>query len=360
MIDIDISRKLGGFDLSVAFRSEGQVTALFGRSGAGKSSVVKAIAGLVTPERGHIRIGGDTLFDSAKRINVGVERRRAGVVFQDGRLFPHLRVKDNLLYGFQRARGARPIQPDGVIEVLGIGNLLDRYPAKLSGGERQRVALGRALLMQPRILLMDEPLASLDAERKAEVLPYFGMLASRFGIPIVYVTHDADEVFELAHHLVLIRDGAVTASGPLVEITGRLDLPPGAEALGFGAVIEGVVDAHDAARGLTFIATRAGRFAVPRNSQSVGSPATLRVAARDVALATARPEGISIQNIFEVEVDELHRTAASTVRIALRAGEGRLVSEVTEDSVARLQIETGARVFALVKAAALVRTGLAD
>lgn len=359
MIDIDISRKLGDFDLSVAFRSEGQVTALFGRSGAGKSSVVKVIAGLVTPARGHIRIGGDTLFDSAKRINLGVERRRAGVVFQDGRLFPHLRVKENLLYGFQRARGARPIQPDGVIEVLGLGGLLDRYPAKLSGGERQRVALGRALLMQPRILLMDEPLASLDAERKAEVLPYFGMLASKFGIPIVYVTHDADEVFELAHHLVLINDGAVTASSPLDEITSRLDLPAGAETLGFGAVLEGQIEAHDAARGLTFVETRAGRFAVPRNTQAAGSPVTLRVAARDVALATSRPDGISIQNIFEVVVDALHRSSMSTVRIALRSGEGRLVSEITEDSVARLGIAKGARLFALVKAAALVRTGLA-
>lgn len=355
MIDIDISLQQGAFRLDARFSSPQGVTALFGKSGSGKSSIVKAIAGLLLPERGSIIVNGEVLFDSQRRVNVPAVRRRAGIVFQDGRLFPHLTVQDNLLYGFKRARGTREIEPDRVIDVLGIRPLLSRRPMHLSGGERQRVAVGRALLMQPRVLLMDEPLASLDNERKQELVPFFGMLNDRFGIPILHVTHDPSEVFELAQHVVLLANGRVSASGSLEEITAQLRLPPGAEPLGFGAVLAGHVSSHEPDRGLTVISTGAGAFHVPLIDRPAGARVTLRIHARDVAIAITRPENISIQNIFGAVIDEMEATDRQTVRIALRSGDCRLLSEVTQDSVARLGLKVGDTAFALVKAAAIVR-----
>jgi len=355
MIEIDIAKRLGQFALDVSFSAGGGVTALFGRSGAGKSTIVKAIAGLVRPERGRVRIGDEVLFDAARRVDVPAEKRRAGVVFQDGRLFPHLSVKQNLLYGFARAVGAKAIDVESVIGVLGIENLLDRRPANLSGGERQRVAVGRALLAQPRVLLMDEPLAALDDARKAEVLPYLEDLNARFGIPIIYVTHDADEVLRLASDVVLLADGKVAASGALGDVTSRLDLPPEAEALGLGAIFEGRIEAHDEARGLSTVATAAGAFKLPLQKRAVGARVAIRVAARDVALALERPTAISVQNMFDAVVDEMRAAAPHVVRLALTAGQGRLVAEVTADAVQRLKLSPGAKVVALVKSVALAR-----
>lgn len=353
MIEVAIEKRLGGFALNAAFQSGGGVTALFGRSGSGKSSIVKAIAGLVTPDRGRIRVGDAVLFDDTT--NVPAERRRAGVVFQDGRLFPHLTVEDNLLYGFRRAVGEKRIALEPVVEVLGIGPLLTRKPATLSGGERQRVAVGRALLAQPQVLLMDEPLASLDETCKREVLPYLSALNARFQIPIVYVTHDADEVLELASDVVLLASGRVVAQGALGEVTSRLDLPPEAETLGLGAILDGKVEAHDAARGLTTIATAGGAFKLPLLTREVGARTAIRIAARDVALALTKPEAISVQNILPVTVAEMRRVTAHAVRLSLRAGDARLLAEITEDARARLSLEPGSNAFALIKSVALAR-----
>lgn len=355
MIEIDIGKRLGTFALDVAFQAGGGVTALFGRSGAGKSTIVKAIAGLTPPDRGRIKVGETVLFDSASRVNVPVERRRAGVVFQDGRLFPHLSVEQNLLYGFARAGSDKRVDAEGVIGVLGIEGLLERRPLTLSGGERQRVAVGRALLAQPRVLLMDEPLASLDAVRKAEVLPYLEALNARFGIPIIYVTHDADEVLRLASDVVLLANGKAVVSGPLGTVTSRLDLPAEAETLGLGAILDGRVESHDAARGLTVVATPAGAFRLPLLQRHAGARVAIRVAARDVSIALARPEAISVQNMFDVVVDEVRAAAPHVARLALRAGEGRLVAEITADAVARLKLTPGAKAVALVKSVALAR-----
>ena len=355
MIEIDIGKRLGTFALDVAFQAGGGVTALFGRSGAGKSTIVKAIAGLTPPDRGRIKVGETVLFDSASRVNVPVERRRAGVVFQDGRLFPHLSVKQNLLYGFARAGSDKRVDAEGVIGVLGIEGLLERRPLTLSGGERQRVAVGRALLAQPRVLLMDEPLASLDAVRKAEVLPYLEALNARFGIPIIYVTHDADEVLRLASDVVLLANGKAVVSGPLGTVTSRLNLPAEAGTLGLGAILGGRVESHDAARGLTVVATPAGAFRLPLLQRDAGARVAIRVAARDVSIALARPEAISVQNMFDVVVDEVRAAAPHVARLALRAGEGRLVAEITADAVARLKLAPGAKAVALVKSVALAR-----
>lgn len=355
MISVDIAKRLDTFALDVAFEAGGGVTALFGRSGAGKSTIVKAIAGLVRPERGRIQVGDVVLFDAARGINVPAQRRRAGVVFQDGRLFPHLNVKENLLYGFARAKGAKAIDAESVIRMLGIEALLERKPLTLSGGERQRVAVGRALLAQPRVLLMDEPLASLDAARKGEVLPYLEELNARFQIPIIYVTHDADEVLRLASDVVLLAGGAVAASGALAAVTSRLDLPREAEALGLGAILDGRVESHDASRGLSVVATPAGQFLLPLLARAVGTRTAIRVAARDVSLALARPDAISVQNMFDAVVEEVRAAAPHVARLALKVGEGQLVAELTADAVARLKLVPGAEVVALVKSVALAR-----
>ena len=212
---VDITRRQGDFSLAVRFATQRRVVALFGPSGAGKSTVVHAVAGLARPDAGTIRVGGTVLFDSAAGIDVPPHRRRVGYVFQDARLFPHLSVRANLFYGYRLTPSAeRTADPDGVIAMLGIGGLLKRRPDTLSGGERQRVAIGRALLASPRVLLMDEPLASLDAARKAEILPWLERLRDSSALPILYVSHSREEVARLCEEVVTMEDGRVTGVGP--------------------------------------------------------------------------------------------------------------------------------------------------
>jgi molybdate transport system ATP-binding protein len=214
MLRVDVSRQLGEFAIDASFTSEGRVTGLFGASGAGKTSLVNMIAGLLRPDRGIITVDGETLDDTAAGSHIPAHRRRIGYVFQDARLFPHLDVRRNLDYGRRMNRLAEDLALwDRVTDLLDIGHLLDRRPGKLSGGERQRVALGRALLSQPRLLLLDEPLGSLDEERKEEILPYLVRLRDEAGIPMVYVSHDASEMRQLASQIVMLQRGRVTAFG---------------------------------------------------------------------------------------------------------------------------------------------------
>jgi molybdate transport system ATP-binding protein len=220
MLRVDVTKQLGEFSLEASFTSEGRVTGLFGASGAGKSSLINMIAGLLKPDRGVISLDGETLDDTAARVHVPPHRRRIGYVFQDARLFPHLDVRQNLDYG-RRMNGLAddPAQRSRVNELLDIGGLMDRRPGKLSGGERQRVALGRALLSKPRLLLLDEPLGSLDEGRKVEILPYLVRLRDEAGIPMVYVSHDAAELRQLATQIVMLRHGRVTALGGVKVLT---------------------------------------------------------------------------------------------------------------------------------------------
>jgi molybdate transport system ATP-binding protein len=221
MLHVDVSKQLGQFLLEASFKSEGRVTGLFGASGAGKTSLINMIAGLVRPDRGTISIDGDTMDDTAAHIHVPAYRRRIGYVFQDARLFPHLSVTDNLNYGRRMNRLADdPPQRKRVVELLDIGHLLTRRPGQLSGGERQRVAFGRALLSKPRLLLLDEPLGALDEGRKLEILPYLVRLRDEGGIPMVYVSHDAAELRQLATQIVMLKSGHITAFGGVRVLTG--------------------------------------------------------------------------------------------------------------------------------------------
>lgn len=219
VLSVNVEKRLGSFSLSMAFDTGGGVTALFGTSGAGKTSLISMIAGLVKPDRGRISLGDAVLFDSDKRINVPAHRRRIGYVFQEGRLFPHMSVAKNLDYG-RRMNGIEfdVAERERVVALLNIGHLLDRRPGRLSGGERQRVAIGRALLTKPRLLLLDEPLASLDRVRKQEILPYLARLRDEAGVPMIYVSHQPDEIRRIASQVVRIEHGRVTGIGGLEQL----------------------------------------------------------------------------------------------------------------------------------------------
>src|ERR1700733_7671149 len=276
MLSVSVTHRLGGFTLDAAFNSEGGLTALFGRSGAGKTSLVNAIAGLYRPDRGRIAVDGEVLTDTASGRFVPAHRRRVGYVFQEGRLFPHLSVRQNLLYGRWFAPKTEKKIPDGgefehVLELLGIDRLLSRRPANLSGGEKQRVAIGRALLARPRILVMDEPLASLDEGRRAEIFPYIERLRDEMQVPIVYVRHSIAEVSRLATTLVVLSEGRVAAIGPTAQIMGRIDLFPLTGRAEAGAILATRVAAHDREFGLTILKVAAGELRVPYLDLPIGA-----------------------------------------------------------------------------------------
>jgi molybdate transport system ATP-binding protein len=325
---------------------------LFGRSGSGKSTVVSVVAGLLRPMEGRVALDDVVLADSAAGLFLPPERRRIGMVFQDARLFPHMSVATNLRYGMRRAsHGA--IRFDDVVDLLAIGGLLNRRPRTLSGGERQRVAIGRALLAQPHLLAMDEPLASLDGQHKAEILPYLARLGPALGLPILYVTHALDEVARLADTLVLIDGGHVQASGPLDAVLTRGDLPL-AERDDAAAVLSARVVAHDPARRLTTLQAAGREFLAPLLSMPEGGAVRLRIPAREVILATARPPATSVHNAVagtvRAVIDDPVRHAA-LVEVSLDGS--ALLARITPDAVEQLSLAPGKPVLALVKSVAL-------
>lgn len=356
MLEINVRKALGIFTVDVAFSSDAAgITALFGRSGSGKTTVINMVAGLIPPDEGYITVKGRTLFDSAQSIDIPPERRRCGYIFQDGRLFPHLTVKANLTYGMNLVpRAGRYVSYDQVVELLGIGHLLARRPARLSGGEKQRVAIGRALLTSPSLLLMDEPLASLDSARKGEVLPFIDRLPRELSIPILYVTHSLDEILNLADMVVLLDSGRVVAEGSVEDVMSRLDLQRYTGTLDAGVVIATVVEQHDHATGLTTLRFTDGVLKIPLFDQPVGDRVRVRIRSRDVAISLSRPDKISVQNIFPAIVEEVVDTADSLVDVRLNIG-CPLLSRITPAAKAALKLNSGDRVFALVKSVAISR-----
>lgn len=356
-IQVDVQLRRGAFALEAAFEAGPGLTALFGRSGSGKTTLIDLIAGLARPDRGRIVADGTVLVDVAARMFLPPHRRRVGVVFQDARLFPHLSVRTNLGYG--RALARRSYDPatfDAVTGMLGIGHLLDRRPAGLSGGERQRVAIGRALLAGPRLLLMDEPLAALDEARKAEILPYIERLRDEAGVPIVYVSHAVAEVARLATTVVVLEAGRVAAAGPAEAILRRADLVPVHEAEA-GALLDMLVEAVDPQTGLTRLTGTAGQLLVPGLSRPPGARLRVRIPARDVLVATEPPRGLSARNILAGRVCAL-TPAASEVAVEIDCNGARIVARLTAAAARELGLEIGRPVFAIVKSAAFDPAGI--
>jgi molybdate transport system ATP-binding protein len=311
------------------------------------------------PDRGRIAINGETVFDSGQGIDVSTPRRRVGYVFQEGRLFPHLSVRQNLSYAGLFSRGMPAFEFDRVAELLGLRDLLDRRPGNLSGGEKQRVAIGRALLSSPHLLLLDEPLASLDAHRKSEVLQYIELIRDEVKVPIVYVSHAVEEVVRIADTVVLMSEGRVLAVGPAEDVMGRPDLKPGEGTFEGGAVIDARVVEQDVEYDLATLSFDGGTLTATNVDALIGEPVRVRIRARDVSIALERPQRISIQNVLEGTVLDVTAGTSGIVDVVIAVGATTLRSRVTRRAVEQLGLKKGQGVYALVKAVSLSRSGVA-
>lgn len=358
MIDVRLKRAYSGFSLDVDLNLPGRgVTALYGHSGSGKTTCLRCIAGLERAEHGFIQINDEVWQDSDNGIFVPPHKRALGYVFQEASLFPHLSVLANLQFGLKRiARSQRRVDMAQATELLGIGHLLERHPQHLSGGERQRVGIARALLTSPKLLLMDEPLAALDSQRKREILPYLQRLHDELEIPLLYVSHAQDEVARLADHLVLLSEGKALASGPIGETLARLDLPM---AMGddAGVIIEGQVSAYDADYQLLSLQLPATEMSirVTHAPMQVGQTLRCKVHARDISLSLENSEFSSILNRLPVTVvSEQSADNAAHVLIRLDAGGTPLVARITRYSRDQLGVHPGQHLWAQIKAVAVL------
>jgi molybdate transport system ATP-binding protein len=353
MLRLSVVKRWKGFKLRVQLDAPTPgVVALFGRSGCGKTTLINIISGLLQPDEGRVELDGIVLTDTHERVRVPVERRRVGYVFQDARLFPHLGVLGNLRYGLRRTQtGSRSIGLDEVLALLGLEPLLERRPYQLSGGERQRVALGRALLSQPRLLLLDEPLSALDAARREEVLPYLETLRDKLSIPMVFVSHQLDEVLRLATHVALMEAGEIVASGSLSDISVRPELRAivGPEAV--GSILDGVVTRIDAAHGMADVQIGRGILHISVPAARVGGRMRIQLLARDIILATEPPRALSVRNALEGVIAELAEDVghARLVKVDIGAG-AAILARVTRHAAEALGLRAGMTVWVLVKA----------
>jgi molybdate transport system ATP-binding protein len=360
-LKVAVEKRLGSFLLDVAFDAPTPgIVALFGPSGCGKSTTINIIAGLLVPDDGEISLGEDVLLDTRRKIAIAAERRGIGYVFQDARLFPHLNVASNLRYAQRRARRAPYVSLERVLAMLDLEPLLSRRVHRLSGGERQRVALGRALLSQPRLLLLDEPLAALDRDRREEVLPYLETLRDQLAIPMIYVSHQFDEVLRLATHIVLMQAGKVAAEGGITQMS----LDPKLRALigpdAVGAVIDGTVLGEDAASGLTRVRVGNGELKIEAARLVAGARMRVQLLARDVIVSTRMPQYLSVRNslpgvVTAIDDDGTGNAAdlgSDLVSIDIGAG-ASILARVTRAATRELELAVGAPVWALVKAVSL-------
>ena len=349
-ISLRVNRPTFTLDVDVDIPAQG-LTAIYGPSGAGKTTLLRAIAGL-EPATGKLTVMGNNWLDDNG--SIAVHQRSAGYVFQEASLFAHLSVMDNLLYGYNRIGAAdRFIHPEQIIELLGLTALLTRRPADLSGGERQRVSLGRALLRSPKLLLMDEPMSSLDVRHQRELFPFLQKLTTEFDLPIIYVSHSPREVARLADHIVLLDNGRVTACGPLNDILTRTDLPVARDPEA-GVTINTTINSYDSEFGLTELGFSGGSLLTPGNVGEAGTQVRVRVMARDISLTLQRQQETSILNILPASVVELADTGEAQILIKLDCGGHPLLAHITKKSAATLQLTTGKLLFAQIKTVALL------
>ncbi|MCP8686951.1 molybdenum ABC transporter ATP-binding protein ModC [Marinobacterium sedimentorum] len=353
MLSVCIDKRQGDLDLQLDIQLPLQgISAIFGRSGAGKTSLINMLSGLVRPDRGRIALGDEVLFDSSRNIHLRPEQRRIGYVFQDARLFPHYSVEGNLRYG---SRKPDPKQFADVIELLGIGPLLQRAPATLSGGERQRVAIGRALLSEPRLLLMDEPLASLDLPRKRELMPYLERLAAEVRLPILYVSHSLDEILRLADHLVLLDRGRAPLQGPLEDLWGSEQMRPWFSVEELSTVLRAQVVGQDLRWQLTHLSLGDGLGLWVRKFEAQnGQGVRLRIRANDISIVRTRPQQSSIRNILPATIEALQPDDdGHLMAVQLRIGTQRLWAHITLWAAAELALKPGDTAFAQIKGISL-------
>jgi molybdate transport system ATP-binding protein len=356
MLKVSVQTRRGSFALDAQFDAPlPGVVALFGRSGSGKSTLINVIAGLLQPAGGSICLNGRVLLDTVQRVQVPAEQRRVGYVFQDARLFPHLSVAANLSYGLRRSRAAPFISLDEVASLLGLEPLMQRRTHRLSGGERQRVAIGRALLSQPQLLLLDEPLASLDASRREEVLPYLESLRDQLSIPMVYVSHNFDEVWRLATQLVLMADGRTLAQGSVADMSLHPELRAIVGADAVGAIVDGVALGLASDSGLMRVQVGRGELKVGGRGDAAGKSLRVQLLARDIIIATEKPEHLSVRNALEGIVSQINSESDGSDMIFIDIGGATIMSRVTRAATRDLKLVPGKAVWALVKSVSLRR-----
>ena len=353
-LSVALSHDFPGFKLDVTFEAPPGLTALFGKSGSGKTSVINAVAGILHPDHGRISADQTLLLDTAKAINLPPHRRRLGYVFQDARLFPHLNVRQNLTYGRWFAPRSQGPHFDDIIDLLGLNALLHRRPETLSGGEKSRTAIGRALLSNPALFLMDEPFAALDEPRKAELLPYIEALRDHTKIPILYVSHALAEVARLATTIVVLDHGKTLRAGPAADLLADPDLAPALGIRDAGAILSATVTAQDP-DGLTELHTKGGPIWLPKIAAAPGTMLRIRIAAQDVILSRQRPEGLSALNILAATVSEIRQSDDGAL-IQLGLGTEHLLARITNRSAASLNLRPGQAIFAIVKSVAAAQT----
>ena len=358
MLDVKIKGMIGQLSIDAAFTTEpGTVTALFGRSGSGKTTIVNMISGLVRPHYGRISINDKVLFDSAHSIDKAPNKRGIGYVFQDNLLFPHLTVRGNLNYGHNLVPEAeRYLHLDEVADLLGLGNLLPRRPRSLSGGEKKRVALGRALLSSPCALLMDEPLTGLDVARKYEVLPFIEKICRQVQLPVIYVSHDIDEVIRLSDQIALIDKGRTISVGPTETVANQTEARIVLGKNDPSTIISGTTTDHDTVFGLVSLETKAGLIRIPDPALPPGATLKMRLNARDISIALSRPPDISVLNVFPGVIENIVRVDTSSVDVRIRVvTQISVEARITALACQNLDLDVGMSVFALIKSVSIVR-----
>ena len=359
MLSVNITKAFGSFRLETQFEvEEGSITAIFGKSGAGKTSTINAIAGLTRPDVGVIQIGNTTLFDQNLKINLPIYKRQIGYVFQDDRLFPHMTVRNNLIYGTPKNRDvANSLNLTDITGLLELAPLLERRPRSLSGGEKQRVAIGRALLSNPKLLLMDEPLASIDVQHRFEILPFIRRVREKTGITIIYVTHALEEVIFIADQIILLSEGQVTAQGTVEEIMSRLDLHPMTSRFDAGAVISATYSGYDREFDLGELSFDGGTLRIAGLNAEIGIHLRAHIRARDVSLMLDKPKDTSVLNVFKGELIEIRHEEGPQLDLLINIGTP-LIARITRKSLNDLNLDIGSKVYAMIKAVAIDRRTL--
>ena len=357
-LSVSLFHQTKHFELDVEFSASQGITVLFGQSGTGKTTVINSIAGLFRPQKSNIQLNDQILQNSGSGKFIPVHKRRLGYVFQEGRLFPHLTVRQNLEYGLRIAsQKEKGPHTEEIAELLGIKFLFERYPLTLSGGEKQRVAIGRALLSRPQMLLMDEPLASLDDSRKAEILPYLEQLRDQFALPILYVSHSVAEVARLANTIVVLESGKAVCSGSAESILSNPNLVHQIGIRDAGALVPARVVAHHL-DGLSELEMSGGRLFIPFVNTNVGQLTRLRILAQDIILSRDLPAKISALNVLPVHISAIRTGTGPGAFVQMTCGTDYLLARITQRSARHLEIEIGKKCYAIIKTVSISRADI--